>query len=281
MKAYRYSTYCPKVICSIGNLMDVLEDRSFEIILLKTLNREISGTEASQSSKEWQPIRDELYLCLMQHWKEVQTLAESLQNELSLPGRVWNISKPLLVIARLIDSYDSELKVEASIKGFLNYQISKKLEKAQDTLAASILNALESILLAQNLQANYPYRVEVNEVLEKVRENEGDSAKNAEGEYWIKTRHITGPLKNLQLYQDPKRDGPKGRFRFTITIQDVNQAKQRLSIDSTEATEATEPPEAKRREGDEASSSSVPNAGTLFSASGASVGSVGSVNEGT
>lgn len=226
-------TYCPKIICSIGGLMETLEDRAFEIILLITLDTVKSEREVHQASKEWTNIRDSLFLLLMQNWKEIQKLESEVTNTLALPGRLWSISKPYIVIARLLDKYAAEKeKFEPTILEFIKNQRKKKQERTDSSLTGSLLDALDFVLRKDGTLGQEPSnggsRIAVSEVLEKVRELEGDTVNNVTGKYGIQSRAITRVLSNLLLYNEPKRTEKNGAYSFKISLQDVSKAKARL-----------------------------------------------------
>ena len=294
LRPTRFSTYCPKIIASIGGLFDVLEDRGFEIIMLRTLNREIANREVWTNASEWKSIRDSLYLLLMQNWKNVKAMSEKITNDLQLPGRFWDLAKAILTIAKFVGD-----ETEKQAEEFLAAQKEAKREKAENTFVGIILSVLEEMLQPPDSQTTLTEdqrkavgRYALSDVVDKIRIKMGDSAKNAKGEFWVKASKVTPVLRNLHLYNDPRRDGPNGSYQFAISVAEISKAKQRLMLGdseatsatptpaqpqkekhSTEATEPTEAPEAKKREG----RNSVENTDTHVSGSVPSVASVGSV----
>jgi hypothetical protein len=242
LKPTKWSTYCPKIVCSIGGLEEVLGDRAFEIILLRTLNKEKADREVSLTSKEWQPIRDLEYLCLMQHWREMSHLIPTVTNTFEFSGRIWNLAKPLLATARLLDCYrpkDSR-GVEAEIQDFVKQQAKEKVVKAAESFAFVVLSALGDIvrdsLKSGTLDAstNPHLRIELSDLRDRVREAEGNPE--------LGSKRIATTLKNLELYKDIKRDGRKGGFRFEVTPSEILEVESRL-LGKVSPTEETERPE--------------------------------------
>ena len=235
MRPTKFSTYCPKIICSIAGLYDVLEDRSFEIILLRTLDTKISDRQPVLSSKEWEPIRDELYLLLMQKWRTVQDLLENVKNEFDLNGRFWNLSKPLLVIAKLIDS-EGKSNLQGSVASFIKDQAKSKQGKEEGSLRFAIIQCLQIMLSSGKLDGANPdleERIELGRLLELVRTNENDQPNPTTGKYSISSKRVSAILSNLKLYKDPKRDGEHGGYRFTVTLNQVRDTIKRMSVQET------------------------------------------------
>lgn len=232
MRPERYFVFGPKIICSILPLFEVLETRTLEIIMLKTNNVEKSNLEPTSEDPVWQPIRDNIYLCLLQNWRRVKDL-EKVKNEYGLSGRFWNLAKPLLVVAKWIDESDPEktLKVEDKVLRFLEAQIKSKLAKNVSSLTSSILLACEQILEAESKDGtsrdDYQFRIKLSDVVQKVREIEEDTP-DAQGKHRIQSRKVSGILTNLRLYTEPERAG-KG-YSFLVSKREIEDMKGRFSM---------------------------------------------------
>lgn len=99
-----YETFCPIMICSVGGIgTETLEDRTIEIIMIKTLKKEISDSEINEDCEAFRIIRDNLYLCLLENWKTVAYIYRNIKNDTSLSNRAWELWKPLIALAKFID----------------------------------------------------------------------------------------------------------------------------------------------------------------------------------
>lgn len=245
LRPTKWSTYCPKVVCSIGGLEDVLGDRAFEIILLRTFNREKANLEVSLASKEWQPLRDMEYLFLLQHWKEVVELIPTVTNTFEFAGRIWNLAKPLIAVARFLDGHRPEgaSSVEAEVRAFIQAQAKEKVVKASEGFGSAVLTALREVVHATMKggtldAAQDPYvRVELNELTEKIRE--------AEAFEKLSPKTVARTLVNLSLYNEVRRDGKHGERRFGVRPSQLNQAEARLlgGAKATDGTTGTDAPD--------------------------------------
>jgi hypothetical protein len=249
MRPIKYSSFCPKVICSIGGLEEVLGDRAFEIILMKTFDAKKGNRQAKAASKEWRPIRDSEYLCLFQHWKEVKQLEEAIENEFGFSGRVWDLAKPLMTMARFVNRYrpqGSSADLEASLKRFIEEQAREKIVKAKESFGSTVVAMLHEMAETAKRDGSLDpkevdsyLRVDLNELTERVKE--------AEGFKQLYPRTVAGVLGNLKLYKDVRRDGHNGSRRFGFRESELKEAESRLvgrrsgtTTDDTDATDSTD-----------------------------------------
>jgi hypothetical protein len=234
MRVTNWSTFSPKVIIAINDVYEVLADRTFQIPFFKTLDRKKAEREPDSEAEEWWAIRDGLYLLLMQNWKRVKDLSDQAHNHYEFNGRLWNLAKPLIVIARLVDP-EKKSGVEDQLFRFLENQVKSKQENVDQSLAGTILNVLEEMLKQESLGESDDYRfyLELAKVTAKVCEMEGTDK--------ITTKRVSKVLKALGLYRNPKRAGSTGGYAFEVSKDDVKSVRARQSISaSSERAEQTE-----------------------------------------
>ena len=85
-------------------------------------------------------------------------------------------------------------------------------------------------------------RVELTSLLSLVRTKEDDQPNPVTGKYSISSKRISSILGNLKLYREPKRDGEKGGYRFSVNLRQVREVIKRLAVsgDSVNYTTTTE-----------------------------------------
>jgi hypothetical protein len=266
MQLKPWSTFSPKIISSINPVYEVLADRCFELRMFKTTNKSKSDSEVDPASEDWWRVRDELYLLLMQRWRDVQALAKSVSNTYGFSGRTWNLAKPLLVMARLVDKDADQAIAEPLIKKFLDNQARAKQTAAEDSLQGTVLLVVEELLSAETLSNegdDYRFTLPLETVSNRVREIEHTDK--------LRNKRVAAMLTDLGLYRNPSRGTKTGGVAFQVSKADLEQARARRSV--TEATEATDVTEVKRRgvpEGEKPqpplNSASVPSGGSVASA---------------
>ena len=139
------SPYGPKTIASIDPLYETLRNRSHIIRSVRTLNMEKSNREIDVNDPEWQSIRDELYLLLVNYYGQVKELSSGKFDDWGLNSRDLNKAKPILTIIKFICNYageDSE-KILDDIKKFFDGQKEENKETSTESFEATIINRLE------------------------------------------------------------------------------------------------------------------------------------------
>ena len=148
------SPYGPKTIASIDSLYETLRNRSHLIRSIMTLNREKSNREVDISDPQWQSIRNDLYLLLVNHFGEVKELATEKYDDWGMDSRDLNKAKPILTVIKFICKYagsDSE-KIIDDIKKFFENQKEENKESSTESFEAVIINRLE--ITVENIISN-------------------------------------------------------------------------------------------------------------------------------
>ena len=148
------SPYGPKTIAAIDSLYETLRNRSHLIRSIRTLNREKSNREVDINDPQWQSIRDDLYLLLVNYFNEVKELSNEKYDDWDLDSRDLNKAKPILTVIKFICKYagsDSE-KIIDDIKKFFQNQKEENKEVSTESFEAIIINRLE--ITTENIIAN-------------------------------------------------------------------------------------------------------------------------------
>jgi len=133
----RFDVYCPKALVNIRGLEDVLEDRTIYLNLKRTINKEYANRVTNISKDaDWQIIRDLLYFCLFNCWKQVAKEYNTMQNETCLTNRDWELWKPLLVLAKLVGIY-AKMVSFAEVKS--REKITEDVTEQRDSIIAQVL----------------------------------------------------------------------------------------------------------------------------------------------
>lgn len=100
-----YQCYSPTMIGSINGLRGATETRAITHIMTKSPDSDPRGeleVEDYQNNKEFQEIRNDLYLYAWQNWDKIESEYKSIQIE-GLKRRDLQLWKPLLCIAKVIN----------------------------------------------------------------------------------------------------------------------------------------------------------------------------------
>ncbi len=149
-----YPTFGPKVIGGISQISETLRNRSYKILMLKTIKEEIANTSVKDDDLVWQDLRDKLYVIMLNHWTEILDLIDRGEvsnkhkfddgTELTLIGRDWEKAEPILTIGYWLSNYakDKESLVN-EIWDFLKYQRGIEEEAVLGTLDSNIIGAID------------------------------------------------------------------------------------------------------------------------------------------
>ncbi|MHB8396057.1 MAG: hypothetical protein ACYDAZ_01845 [Thermoplasmataceae archaeon] len=238
-KPVNYSTFGPCVICSIGNLTETLRDRSYEIILVKTLDRERSKRTVRENDPRWQEIRDSLYLLVMNYWVEIREISENqdIENRLGLIGRELDKAKPLIVIAHFIAKHAGN-EGNTLIDGlweFLKDQHEKEADVSLDSVDYTIIELIEEMVNTElksvlpDRQESTMVKITLSELAERVALAEGHNLED--GRFNKKTygRFIKDKLRKLGLAKEFTR-GTGNKVQIKTDISSVKTAKERYGL---------------------------------------------------
>lgn len=98
----KFHIYCPKIACNISGINATSLNRFIPFRWLKSKSNKANRQPTSRQDIEtFKPLRDDLYIYGLTHWRDVSELYEQVdQGELT--GRAFDNIKPLRAIAQLI-----------------------------------------------------------------------------------------------------------------------------------------------------------------------------------
>ncbi len=241
-KTVRYSTYSPKIFCSINPVLETLRDRSYVITLVKTMDESKANLSVRERDPIWAEIRSDLYLMLFEYYPEVQEIAESetTENSLKLIGRDWDKAKPIITLANFISKYAPKEggTIQEDLIEFLKQQKEEEQEVAQDSIEATIITVLEE-KVNEGLESIIPDKrsegtlitIQLLEFSLQVASYEGLDTVSPKFNKQSYTKRIGRKLKAMGL----KRNlgfNRKHQAIFSCSMLDIATAKERYKITS-------------------------------------------------
>lgn len=106
-----YNIFSHLVLNNTLGLDPITEDRCNKILMLRSVDNKLTSNRPNFKEECWFKLREKLYICALQNWKQVQESYETLEVE-GLGSRDLEKCKPHLAIAKLIseDVYKELLK---------------------------------------------------------------------------------------------------------------------------------------------------------------------------
>lgn len=242
-KTVRYSTYSPKIFCSINPVLETLRDRSYVITLVKTMDDSKANLSVRERDPVWAELRSDLYLLLFEFYREVQETAdsESTENSLKLIGRDWDKAKPIIALANFISKYGPREgeSINDDLIEFLKQQKEEEQEVAQDSIEATIITVLEErisegleLLLPEKRSEDISVTVQLLEFSLQVASYEGldttDTRKFNKQSY---TKKIGRRLKAMGLKKSSGYNR-KHQAVFSCSMREIKTARERYKITS-------------------------------------------------
>ena len=254
-KREHFSTYGPKIIGAINAVIDTLSDRGYELLLLKTLDKEKANRSVKIGDKSLSAIRDSHYILLMTYWQEVRQILETIENKDGLLGREWDKAKPLIVLAEFIDRYmpEGEKNVRRELTEFIREQSRDRQEDTSDSFEALILEELETMVVSKTErvtseeQPNRRVEIVLKELAEAVANAEGNDTDKKNFNLVRYSRKLSFRLKSMGLIMNKRLS--MGVTKFDTTLTKIRLAKSRyfnpystsstISLSSTTSTTST------------------------------------------
>ena len=246
------SPYGPKTIASIDPLYETLRNRSHLIRSIRTLDKEKSNREVNIEDPEWQSIRDDLYILLVNHYGEIKELSNEKYDDWGLDSRELNKARPILTIIKFICKYagqDRE-KILDDIKRFFENQKEENREASTESFEATIINRLEIFVenvitnkygIKRNRDDEDQFKEEIakfnNEnvevlipaISEAIALDSGIDIESSRFNRISYSKKISQKLKTMNLKKNPKITH-NNVTRFECSLLDIKDAKARYGL---------------------------------------------------
>ena len=233
-----YHVFGIKIIGSIHGVSETIRDRSYQIMLTKTLNREISKRTPRPNDPIFQEARDMLYVMVLTHWMEIRDIEqnEETENRLGLIGREWDKAKPLLVLATFYARHDPEhgSEIMDDLWRFLEDQKNREIALTIDTFDEVVIGQVEYAIKDEAKQDRLTeiddrdFTLRLPDVSLAIAALEG---KNESRNFNLRnySRSIRNKIQKLAIGKD-FRHGTHNTTVFTSNLNLIRNAQKRYGI---------------------------------------------------
>ena len=227
-----------KIIGGIHGVSETIRDRSYQILLRKTLNKEISKRTPHADDPVFQEIRDMLYVMILTHWKEIRDIIQNveIENRLGLIGREWDKAYPLLVMAEFFKRYDPDNKenIMDDLWEFLADQKTREIALTIDTFDEVVINTVENAIKKKLKDDGKPETdeseifIQLSPVAQEIAFEEGKAESN---KFNIRnySRSIRSKIEKLAIGKDFQH-GTDNLTVFRTSLILIKESKQRHGI---------------------------------------------------
>jgi len=170
-KTVQFEAYSPKMFASIKGLEGSLVSRCVPIIMTRSANPEIKNRELNLNDPFLKETRDKLYIAMLKCSPAVKGVYEGITDD-EILGREWELWKPILTIATLIDP---NLELRDSLRKFaIEVGKNKKETVLESLLTPKLLVVLEQLLEEEPTEDGYyPAQEIINYLSREDNENFG------------------------------------------------------------------------------------------------------------
>ena len=133
-----FSVYGPRMLGAIGGFENVLESRAIVFVMLRTASPK-GDREIELKDPEWQEIRDQLYLLMMNHWAEVKAIYDRMTSSPEIHGRDWQLWRPLFALAEWIGDPQLKAQIYTLAQRKTAYRKEKDQFEADEILLLKVL----------------------------------------------------------------------------------------------------------------------------------------------
>lgn len=199
-----FDPYCPKMLASINGIKGALEDRSITCVMIKAKREDSKGDNwPDDQNNDFNDIRDLIYPFALKNWQNIKGLYENITKEFNLSNRDWQMWKPLICMAKLIDDtlYKKIGKYAEEITEFRDNE-----DLSEDSWDFKILSAVWDVI---------KFKEEANEKIELLVKGIKNNIDLTPEEKKKITHHYIGRFLNKNGFKKyRKRTGKLGVFYF-------------------------------------------------------------------
>jgi hypothetical protein len=208
-----FNTYCPKMFASTEEMDWILESRCIQVVMRPAFKGGAGEREPDEFNIEWEDLRTSILYACLHEWTKIRDTYFTLVNDTSLTNRDYELTKPLLSIAKYINE-----DVYNEIKKYMEQTTSDKTGDNLERSEFYILKALVALDQWEDI-------IEAHTIIGKVNELKGGFKPE-----WMNTMWLGRNLKKLNFPFEKPRSS-RG-FSYIFKKENVYNACRRFGIDA-------------------------------------------------
>jgi len=204
----RFEVFSPKIFVTYEGLEEILNDRSINIVMIRTENKEISDREIDENDPIWIELRHKLYIFALKNWREIREIYRTMEPIPEIHSRDLELWKPILALAKFFGD-----NVFEQIKGLALKKIKEKeMREEVETREVILLSTLVEMVQEDGFYA-------IVDIKEKIKELYGEE---------FSTDWIGKTLAQKFGFQEATRLSRKGRpTARRLTVERVRELAKR------------------------------------------------------
>lgn len=219
-----FSVYSPKALAGIKKVTDTIEDRSFQISMVRKLKEETIKRFKPQKQKcEIESLREDLYIWALQKAEDVAGVYEEADKFGGIEGfddRLKDILEPLLCIAHIIDAESGNENLETYNK-LVDLALSMSKGRFETEQADSLAPAFVEII-TEFLNGEIERFVSSDDLFRRIKENESL-------EFISSKKWLANILSGYSQHSVSRRQGEKTVRGYIFNQKWVDDVKARYA----------------------------------------------------
>jgi len=130
--------FSPKVFVTYKGLEEILNDRSINIVMIRTDNKEIADSEIDEFDSKWEKLRNILYIFALHNWKKIQKMYKELPEMKGIHSRARELWRPILVLAKFFGNDIFEEIWDLALTRIKESEAEEEIETREMILLATL-----------------------------------------------------------------------------------------------------------------------------------------------
>jgi len=139
----KFEVFSPKVFVTYEGLEEILNDRSINIVMIRTMNKDISDREIDESDPIWEELRSKLYIFALKNWRKIREIYRSFEEVEEIHSRELELWKPILVLAKFFSDDVFEKMKELAIKKIREKEMREEVETREVILLSTLIEIVK------------------------------------------------------------------------------------------------------------------------------------------
>ncbi len=213
-----FEIYSPKAIANISGLDDVLEDRSITLTMVRTNNPDKGNTAVTEGSEDWSYLRNLLYSFSLDYSEKIAKIYSSDSKVNALLNRQNELWKPLLSIAKIIDT---------ELPGTFENIRDEAIRRAEETSSVDLDDFDSAVLIALRELVGQQETVELEN--KEIKDKASEYLEIDQRQYFT-SRGVGAALKRFGIRGRKVR----GYCRYKVKVSIVKDLLRRYGIPNLE-----------------------------------------------
>ena len=159
----RFEVFSPKMFVTYEGLEEILNDRSINIVMIRSENRNIIDKEIDEQDPIWNKLRNRMYVFSLKNWRKIREIYRNFEPIPEIHSRDLELWKPILALAKFFGDDVFEDMKNLAIKKIQE----KEMREETETREVILLSTLVEMVKEDGFYAIVDIRDKVKELFDE------------------------------------------------------------------------------------------------------------------